>query len=71
MWAEGGQARLHNLTKSGSVRALLAALAAHLRRELLEFAVERVRGRGERVAKPGRAHVSYLVRRYQEQRLAS
>ena len=53
---DGWRARLHNLTKSGHVSALLAALAARLRRESLEFAVEAVRGRGERVATPGRMY---------------
>ena len=40
--------------KSGRVPFLLAALAAHLRIVLLEFAVETVRGRGERVTEPAR-----------------
>ena len=51
---DGWQARLHNLTKSGHSRVFLAALAAHLRCVLIEFAVENVRGRSERVAAPGR-----------------
>ena len=44
--------RLHSLTKNGRVPALLVALAAHLRCELLEFAIHTVRG--EQVAEPGR-----------------
>ena len=43
------KARLHNLVTSGRVPFILAALAAHLRREPLEFAVETVRGRSEQV----------------------
>ena len=50
----GRQACLHNLTKSGRVPVLLAAFAAHLRREPLEFPVQTVRGRGEQAADPGR-----------------
>eukprot|EP00964_Phaeocystis_antarctica_P020710 scaffold11459_cov64-Phaeocystis_antarctica.AAC.5 len=51
---DGWQARLHSLTKSGRSRVFLAALAVHLRREPIEFAVETVRDRGERVAAPSR-----------------
>ena len=51
---EGWQARLHSLTKNGPVPALLTALAAHLSRQPIEFAVKTVRGRGGRVARPGR-----------------
>ena len=45
---EDEQARLHSLTKSGRVATLLAVLAAHLRRQLIEFVVEAVavRSRG-------------------------
>ena len=50
----GRQACLHNLTKSGRVPVLLAAFAAHLHREPLEFPVQTVRGRGEQAADPGR-----------------
>ena len=44
---EGWQARLHSL-KDGRVPAILSALAARLRRQPIEFAVETVavRGRG-------------------------
>eukprot|EP00964_Phaeocystis_antarctica_P047107 scaffold27240_cov64-Phaeocystis_antarctica.AAC.3 len=55
--ADGCQARLHSLTKNGPVLALLAllaALAAHLRRLLIEVAADTVRGRGGRIAAPGR-----------------
>ena len=50
------QARLYSLIKSGRVVTLLAALAARLRRRPIEFAVKTVavRGRGGRVAAPGR-----------------
>ena len=44
-----GGKRLHRLTKTGPGPALLAALAAHLRRQPIEFAVKTVRGRGEQV----------------------
>ena len=45
---EDEQARLHSLIKSGMKDTLLVALAAHLRRQLIEFVVEAVavRGRG-------------------------
>ena len=43
---EDEQARLHSLTKSGRVDTLLVALAAHLRRQLIEFVVEAVAVRG-------------------------
>ena len=46
------QARLHNSAKSGHVLTLLTALAVHLRREPIEFAVETVRGRGEQMVAP-------------------
>ena len=50
------QARLRSLARSGRVATVLAALAAHLRRRPIEFAVKTVtvRGRGGRVAAPGR-----------------
>ena len=53
---EGKQAHLHSLTKSGRVPAILSALAARLRGQPIEFAVETVavRGRGGRVAAPDR-----------------
>ena len=44
------QARLHRVTKTGPGPALLATLAAHLRCQPVGFAVDTVRGRGERVA---------------------
>ena len=53
--ADGCQARLHSLTKNGPVLALLALLAALAARRLpIEFAVDTVRGRGGRIAAPGR-----------------
>eukprot|EP00964_Phaeocystis_antarctica_P140852 scaffold105768_cov61-Phaeocystis_antarctica.AAC.1 len=51
---DGWQAHLHRLTKTELGPALLAALAARLRRQPVGFAVDTVRGRGERVAAPGR-----------------
>lgn len=53
---DGWQARLHRLTKNGPIPALLAALAARLRRQPVELAVDTLRGRGERVAAPGRKY---------------
>ena len=54
---DGWQARLHRLTiKNGPISALLAALAARLRRQPVELAVDTLRGRGERVAAPGRKY---------------
>jgi hypothetical protein len=46
------QVRLHSLTENGRVPAVLAARAAHIRLEPLEFAFEAVRSRGERAAEP-------------------
>lgn len=53
---DGWQARLHRLTKNGPIPALRAALAARLRRQPVELAVDTLRGRGERVAAPGRKY---------------
>ena len=53
------QARLRSVTRSGRVATALAALAAHLRRRPIEFAVKTVavRSRGGRVATPGSKRV--------------
>eukprot|EP00964_Phaeocystis_antarctica_P045455 scaffold26169_cov66-Phaeocystis_antarctica.AAC.3 len=51
---DGWQARLHRLTNTGPGPALLAALAARLRRQPVGFAVDTAGGRGERMAAPGR-----------------
>jgi hypothetical protein len=53
---DGWQARLHRLTKNGPITALRAALAARLRRQPVELAVDTLRGRGERLATPGRKY---------------
>ena len=53
------QARLRSLARSGRVATVLAALAAHLRRRPIEFAVKTVamRGRAGQAATPGRKRV--------------
>ena len=53
------QARLRSVTRNGRVATVLAAIAAHLRRRPIEFAVKTVavRRRGGRVAAPGSKRV--------------
>ena len=51
---DGWQARLHRLTKNGPIPALRAALAARLRRQPVELAVDTLQGRSEQVVAPGR-----------------